>query len=90
MVRATAGGPVTDTVFLNNGVFNGVILGAGRVNVQGTLDGKLTIASVADLYIQNDIVYEKDPMAGASDDLLGLVPGTMLSLQTMPQTTATA
>jgi hypothetical protein len=45
------------------------------VNVQGTLDGKLTIASVADLYIQNDIVYEKDPMAGASDDLLGLVAG---------------
>ena len=75
MVRATAGGPVIDTVFLSNGVFNGVILGAGRVNVQGTLDGKLTIASVLDLYIQNDIVYEKDPMAGASDDLLGLVAG---------------
>jgi hypothetical protein len=75
VVRATSGGPVIDTVFLSNGLFNGVILGAGRVNVQGTLDGKLTIASVADLYIQNDIVYEKDPMAGASDDLLGLVAG---------------
>jgi hypothetical protein len=74
VVRATAAGPVIDTVWLS-GAFNGVILGGGRVNVQGTLDGKLTIASQQDLYIQNDIVYEKDPMAGASDDLLGLVAG---------------
>jgi hypothetical protein len=73
LVRATAAGPIVDTVFLNKAGFNGVILSAGRVNVQGTVDGKLTIASLADVYVQNDIVYEKDPRAGASDDLLGLV-----------------
>ncbi len=73
VVRATEGGPVIDTVWMGSSTFNGVILGTGRVNVQGTLDGKLTITSMADLYIQNDIRYEQDPLAGTSDDLLGLV-----------------
>jgi hypothetical protein len=66
-------GAVTDTIQLNDPAFNGVILGTGRVNVQGTLDGKLTIASKTDVYVQNDIVYERNPLAGSSDDLLGLV-----------------
>jgi hypothetical protein len=73
VVRATASGPAIDTVWFSNPSFNGVILGTGRVNVQGTVDGRVTIASRTDVYIQNDIVYEQDPLAGSSDDLLGLV-----------------
>jgi hypothetical protein len=73
VVRATASGPAIDTVWFSNPSFNGVILGTGRVNVEGTVDGRVTIASQTDVYIQNDIVYEQDPLAGSSDDLLGLV-----------------
>jgi hypothetical protein len=72
-IRATQAGPIIDTVSLSNPLFNGVILGTGTVNVQGTLDGRLTIASQGDVYIQNDIVYEHNPLNGSSDDLLGLV-----------------
>ena len=73
LVRSTAAGPIIDTVFLNNPAFNGVMLGSGRVNVQGTLDGKLSIASLQDLYIQDDVLYEHNPQYEASDDLLGLI-----------------
>jgi hypothetical protein len=73
LVRATSGGPVIDTVRFGAMGFNGVIYGTGRVNVQGTLDGQCTIASATDVYVQNDIVYEQNPLAGSSDDLLGLV-----------------
>jgi hypothetical protein len=73
LIRATSAGPVIDTVKFNNPSFNGVILGTARVNVQGTLDGRVTIASQTDVYVQNDIVYEQNPQAGSSDDLLGLV-----------------
>ena len=73
IVRSSKTGPVIDTVGLGVWGFNGVILGEGRVNVQGTLDGILSVASLSDVYIQNDILYERDPRAGTSDDLLGLV-----------------
>jgi hypothetical protein len=73
LVRATQAGPIIDSVRLNNPAFNGVILGTGTVNVQGTLDGRLTIASLGDVSIQNDIVYERNPLNGSSNDLLGLV-----------------
>jgi hypothetical protein len=72
-IRNTALGPVVDSVSLSDPSFNGVILGTGQVNVQGTLDGFLTITALADLYIQNDILYEQNPLTGTSDDLLGLV-----------------
>jgi hypothetical protein len=79
-IRATKTGPIIDSIGLSDPGFNGVIQGTGTVNVQGTLDGKLTIASYStptatsnDLYIQGDIKYEQNPRNGASDDLLGLV-----------------
>jgi hypothetical protein len=72
-VRTSSGGPIIDSVNLHDPLFNGVILGTGRVNVQGTLDGKLSIASLSDLYIQDDILYEQNPLNGTSDDLLGLI-----------------
>jgi hypothetical protein len=66
-------GAIIDSIDLNGVGFNGVILGTGRVNVEGTLDGKLTISSQTNLYIQNDVLYERNPRFGTSDDLLGLV-----------------
>ncbi|MBP1647900.1 MAG: hypothetical protein H6Q30_1345, partial [Bacteroidetes bacterium] len=72
-VRATQFGPIIDSISLSDPTFNGVILGTGRVNVQGAMDGRLTIASLSDVYVQDDIVYEQNPLEGTSDDLLGLV-----------------
>jgi cytoskeletal protein CcmA (bactofilin family) len=62
-----------DTVRLNVSGFNGVILSDGNVSVQGTLDGKLTITSMKDLTITDDVLYEVDPRCAASNDVLGLV-----------------
>jgi hypothetical protein len=79
-IRKTQSGPVIDSVKLADPNFNGVIMGTGVVNVQGTLDGRLTLASYStpaattnDLVIQGDILYQHDPRVGASTDLLGLV-----------------
>jgi len=72
-IQTSSSGPITDSISLADPSFKGVILGNGRVNVKGTLDGQLTISSMTDVYIQNDIVYEQNPLAGSSDDLLGLV-----------------
>jgi len=38
--------------------FNGAILATGKANVEGTLDGKLTIASQATVVVQNDVWWE--------------------------------
>jgi cytoskeletal protein CcmA (bactofilin family) len=73
VIRSSETGPVIDSVDLSASGFNGVILGDGRVNVEGTVDGVLSIASLTDVYIQNDVLYERDPRAGTSDDLLGIV-----------------
>jgi hypothetical protein len=73
LVRDSPSGPVIDSVNLSDPTFNGVILGSGRVNVQGTLDGKLSIASMGDVYIQDDVIYQRNPRIGPSDDLLGLI-----------------
>jgi len=79
-VRTTKTGPVIDSVNLADPGFNGVIMGTGVVNVQGTLDGRLTIASYSspaatsnNVVIQGDILYQHDPRLGASADMLGLV-----------------
>jgi len=72
-VRTTQNGAIVDSVSMGDVTFNGVILGTGRVNVQGTLDGKLSIASLTDVYVQNDVVYERNPRLTTSDDLLGLI-----------------
>jgi len=72
-VRTTQSGPIVDSVSLSDPTFNGVMLGTGLVNVQGTLDGKLSIASLTDVYVQNDVLYERNPRFTTSDDLLGLI-----------------
>ncbi len=79
-VRKTQTGPVIDSVNLADPNFNGVIMGTGVVNVQGTLDGRLTIASYStptatgnNLVIRGDILYQHDPRYGPSTDMLGLV-----------------
>ena len=73
-VRATETGPIIDSIALNDpSSFNGALLGTGKVNVQGQVDGKLTIASMTYVVVRNDIVYEQNPRFTDSDDLLGLV-----------------
>jgi hypothetical protein len=69
----TAGGALIDSIDLSAPGFNGALLGTGQVNVEGTLDGKLTIASQTNVYIHNDVLYERNPRVGASDDVLGMV-----------------
>lgn len=67
IIRASQAGPVIDSVFIDNS-FNGAILGTGRVNVQGRLDGQLSVGSLTDVYLQNNILYENP----RTDDILGL------------------
>ena len=67
-----AGGTQIDSIALNDGIFNGVIAGSGRVSVSGTLDGQLSIASMNDVYIVDDILYENRDLS-SSDDVLGLI-----------------
>jgi hypothetical protein len=72
-VRNTQAGPIVDSISLSDPSFNGAIAGNSRVHVKGTLDGKLTIASLQDIYVEDNILYENNPLNGYSDDLLGLV-----------------
>ncbi|MBP1656650.1 MAG: hypothetical protein H6Q31_1251, partial [Bacteroidetes bacterium] len=69
----TSSGAIIDSIDLSDLSFNGVLLGTGRVNVEGKLDGRLSVASQTNVWIQNDIRYERDPQAGLSNDLLGLI-----------------
>jgi hypothetical protein len=69
----TAAGAIIDSIDLSDVSFNGAVLATGKVNVEGTLDGKLTLASQTNLVVQNDILYERNPRFMTSDDLLGLV-----------------
>ena len=79
-IRQTKTGPIKDSIRLSDPNFNGVILATGVANVSGTLDGSLTIASYStptatsnNIVVQGDILYEKNPLNGTSDDRLGLV-----------------
>jgi hypothetical protein len=79
-IRSTKTGPIIDSISIGNASFNGVIQATGVANVQGTLDGKLTIASYStsgasnnNVVIQGDILYERNPATTTSGDLLGLV-----------------
>jgi hypothetical protein len=65
--------PIIDSIQLNGAGFNGAILGTGSVGVEGTLDGQLTICSQTNMYIHNDVLYERNPRFTTSDDVLGLV-----------------
>ncbi len=72
-VRNSATGPVIDSIRLSDPAFNGALVGENRVHVQGSLDGRLTIGSLNTIFIEDNIVYERNPLNGDSDDLLGLV-----------------
>ncbi len=80
-IRQTKTGPIKDSIRLSDANFNGVLMATGVVNVSGTLDGNLTIASYStptatgnNVVIQGDILYEKNPLTyPASDDRLGLI-----------------
>jgi hypothetical protein len=74
-------GALVDSMPLNS-VTNNVIYSRGDIRVKGTLDGRLTICSNDDVYIDDDIRYEKEPdpykkdphdPANSSTDMLGLV-----------------
>lgn len=66
-------GTLIDSIDLSSATFNGALLATGKVNVEGTLDGKLTIASQTNVVVQNDVLYEQNPRFTTSDDVLGLV-----------------
>jgi hypothetical protein len=66
-------GAIIDSVDLGNPGFNGVIYGTGRVNVEGTVDGAVTVCSQSNVWVQNDLLYEANPREGSSDDILGIV-----------------
>ncbi len=79
--RGSWSGPVVDSISLS-GSSNSVIWSDSTVHVKGTLDGRLSIGSNADLYIDNDIRYEREPdpyntdphaPANSTTDMLGLV-----------------
>lgn len=70
---APSGGTTWTTVALST--FNGVIHSTRNIRVKGTVNGKVTVASDKNIYIQDDILYAADPRVGASDDFLGLVSG---------------
>jgi hypothetical protein len=64
---------IYDTVNLAAAGFNGVIVGTGSISVKGVLDGALSIASLTSVKVTDDVVYERNPRYGTSDDLLGLI-----------------
>jgi hypothetical protein len=66
-------GTLIDSINLSDVAFNGAVLATGKLNVEGTLDGKLTLASQSNIIVQNDVVYERNPQTTTSDDILGLV-----------------
>jgi hypothetical protein len=72
-IRSTKTGPIIDSISMSDPTFNGVILGEQDVNIQGTLDGALTVSSLKNVWIQDDVLYENNPLAGSSNDILGLV-----------------
>ncbi len=72
-IRTSPIGPVVDSINLSDAAFNGAIVGTSRVHVKGTLDGRLTIGALGNVIIDDDVVYEQNPQAGTSNDLLGLV-----------------
>ncbi len=65
-----------DSIDINGFSFNGVLYAQDTVHLRGTLDGELTIATGSDIYLDDDVIYERSPVMGdptATDDLLGLV-----------------
>ncbi len=65
-------GGVNDTIRLNDPTFNGALLSTGKVSTSGVLDGRLTIGSLTNIYVTDNILYQNESIPG-SDDMLGLV-----------------
>jgi cytoskeletal protein CcmA (bactofilin family) len=83
-IRLANGGPVVDSIQLNGSGFNGALVGAHQVHVEGTLDGALTVGSLEDIRIENDVIYENRDYAN-SDDVLGMVSqGDIIVANTTP------
>jgi hypothetical protein len=66
-----SGGVRIDSINLNSGSFNGTVGATGRITVSGKLDGKLSLFTTADIYIDSSISYEN--RTSASNDVLGLI-----------------
>ncbi len=63
-------GTPIDTVYLGDANFNGVIGGKKRIYVEGTLSGRLTIASFQeDIYIADHIKYQNETASQYDDDI---------------------
>ncbi|MBX2990019.1 MAG: hypothetical protein KF749_02505 [Bacteroidetes bacterium] len=73
IVRSLSGTTINDTIQISSSGFNGVIGSSQKVNVKGTLDGKLTVFSQQDIWIQDDVTYASGSNYSTSNDLLGLV-----------------
>lgn len=74
VIRTSPSDPSPDTVYLNSGGFNGAIYATGTVRVKGVVDGRVTLGSGLNTYIDDDVRYERNPRTiPSSDDLLGLV-----------------
>jgi cytoskeletal protein CcmA (bactofilin family) len=71
-IRLTATGSIIATVAINSS-FNGVIQSTGNLHVKGTLDGRLTLSSLTDIYVDDNVYLENDPRTTSSNDILGLV-----------------
>ncbi len=74
-VRNAATNALVDSFQISASGFNGAIWVVGDVHVLGgTVDGRLSIGSSQNIYIQNGgIRYEQDPLLGPSSDVLGLM-----------------
>jgi cytoskeletal protein CcmA (bactofilin family) len=66
-------GTIIDSISMSDASFNGVIYGTSNIYVKGTVDGRLSVASDADIHIVDNVKYEKSPLTGTTDDMLGLV-----------------
>ena len=68
----TTGGSVYN---LNDPNFNGIISTTGNVEVEGTLDGDVTMHSTKDIRIMGDVRYKDAPTEddASSDDFLGMI-----------------
>ncbi len=78
--KTSAAGATTTTAisdFTSNGV---ILVDAGNVHVQGTLNGRVTVcaqaggvAGAGNIYIDDDVKYTNNPTTGPSTNILGLI-----------------
>jgi len=82
IVRDATTNALVDSFLVTAGGFNGAVWVNGDVHVLGgTVDGRLSIGSSQDIYIQNGgIRYEQDPLLGVSNDVLGLLAQNNISI----------